>query len=459
MADYAGTDEQNEVALEDLQIDLIKAIDSKDVSAATALMREISAGDLPFIVAHLSETQRCSLIESLSATDAADVFEHLPLVQAVQLMEEMQPDAAASVVNELPSDHQADLLCGMDSADAEQILSRMLPVDAAAARKLVQYDEESAGGLMVTELLRFPELWTVQQVIEDLTINAEKYRDFEVQYAYVSDAFGKLTGVLPMRSLLLAARTQQLIELMIADPLCFKEDTPLDRMHDIFESYSFLGIPVIDQKDHLVGVVQRRDFDEAWLDKSQTQFLATQGIISEEIRSLPLRQRSGKRLSWLSINIVLNLIAASIISVYEPTLEKVIALAIFLPIISDMSGCSGNQSVAVSIRELMLGLAKPGDVWRVLIKEVQVGVINGCALGVMLGSIAWFWKGSAMLGFVVGFSLLINTIVAVCIGGVVPLILKATNRDPAVASGPLLTTITDMCGFFLVLSLATWLLI
>ena len=132
----------------------------------------------------------------------------------------------------------------------------------------------------------------------------------------------------------------------------------------------------------------------------------------------------------------------------------VIALAVFLPIISDMSGCSGNQAVAVSMRELSLGLVRPSEVVRVWLKEVSVGLINGATLGVLLGVVAWLWRGSSTLGVVVGAALALNTVVAVSIGGCVPLILKGLGVDPALASGPILTTVTDICGFFFALGLA-----
>ncbi|MEM8734443.1 MAG: magnesium transporter, partial [Planctomycetota bacterium] len=207
---------------------------------------------------------------------------------------------------------------------------------------------------------------------------------------------------------------------------------------------------------NLLGVLQRTDVDQAWIEQQDKSFLKRQGIVSgEEIRSLPLGVRSRGRLMWLSLNIVLNLLAAAIISHFEGTLATAIALTAFLPIISDMSGCSGNQAVAVSIRELMLGLVKPSDVFHVWRKEITVGLINGVCVGILLGCIAWIWKGSPVLGAVVGVALMLNTLVAVSIGGVVPLFLRSIGRDPAVASGPLLTTITDMCGFFLVLSLAS----
>jgi len=202
--------------------------------------------------------------------------------------------------------------------------------------------------------------------------------------------------------------------------------------------------------------VRRRAVLEAVADRAEADHLKAAGIIGgEELRSMPVLLRSRRRLAWLSINIVLNIMAASIIAIYEDTLTAVIALAVFLPIVSDMSGCSGNQAVAVSMRELTLGAAHPKDVMRVWRKEAMVGLINGLALGTLLGLAAWAWKGNPVLGLVIGGALAANTIIAVSIGGTVPLVLRQLNLDPAVASGPLLTTVTDMCGFFLLLSLAS----
>ena len=163
---------------------------------------------------------------------------------------------------------------------------------------------------------------------------------------------------------------------------------------------------------------------------------------------------TGRRLAWLGPNILLNLLAASIIASYEDTLQAVIALAVFLPMVSDMSGCSGNQAVAVSIRELTLGIIQPRDYIRVLFKEIWLGLNNGIVLGVVLGTLAAVWKDNIYLGLVVGGALMLNTILSVAIGGLVPLLLKKFKVDPALASGPILTTVTDMSGFFLVLSLA-----
>ena len=243
---------------------------------------------------------------------------------------------------------------------------------------------------------------------------------------------------------------------MIPEPLSVVDTMTLDELGELFEQKRFLGLPVVDSRGRLLGVVPRDSVDRETAEEQADMFLQSSGIVNgEEIRNMPLRERCIKRLAWLGPNIGLNLVAASVIAANEATLREVIALAVFLPIVSDMSGCSGNQAVAVSIRELSLGLIRPTDYWRIILKEGAVGVINGTVLGCLLGTIAALWKGNVMLGVVVASALMLNTIVSVLLGGLVPLFLKKRKIDPALASGPILTTCTDMCGFFLVLSIAS----
>jgi magnesium transporter len=246
---------------------------------------------------------------------------------------------------------------------------------------------------------------------------------------------------------------------MKREPITVEDLSPLVDLEEFFDKYPFLAAPVTDHEGRLLGVVTREDVHEAVGERADDMYLKSQGIVGgEELRSMPLMRRSSRRLSWLSINIVLNVIAASVIAYYEDTLASVIALAVFLPIISDMSGCSGNQAVAVTMRELTLGLVKPSDYFHVWIQEIKVGVINGLALGTLIAVLAFVWRGNPYLGVVAGGALAMNTTVAVSIGGLVPLLLKRLKMDPALASGPILTTVTDMCGFFFVLSLATFML-
>jgi magnesium transporter len=296
----------------------------------------------------------------------------------------------------------------------------------------------------------------VQQVVDDLRANAARYGRFNIQYIYVTDTEDRLLGVLKIRDLLLSDLQTALRSLVQADPVTVDHQAPLEELQDIFQRNRFLGLPVVDE-GRLVGVVRRSAVERAVAERTARQFRLVQGIIGgEEVRSMPVRVRSGRRLAFLSANIVLNVVAASVIVYFEETLAQLIALAAFLPIISDMSGCSGNQAVAVSMRELALGLVRPKEVVRVLVKELQVGLLNGIALGLLLGVVSWLWRGNPTLGIVVGAALALNTIVAVSIGGSVPLLLKGFGVDPALASGPILTTVTDICGFFFALGFAAF---
>lgn len=178
----------------------------------------------------------------------------------------------------------------------------------------------------------------------------------------------------------------------------------------------------------------------------------------EELRSMPTFERAWRRLLWLSLILVLMLIAASVIHFFEDTLHQVIALAMFLPVVAGMSGSSGNQAMALSLREMSLGTVNPWDLAYVLSKEIKVGLINGLALGVMLAVLGFLWKGSIILGLIVGTALAVNTLLTVCIGGLLPLISKRLGLDAAAISGPVLTTVADTSGFFMVLGIAWWVL-
>ncbi len=287
----------------------------------------------------------------------------------------------------------------------------------------------------------------------------EHYSDYEVQYAYIRGVDESLVGVLRLRDLVLARPTLPVRDIMLEDPVRIPVDAGLDELKRVFDSQPFFGVPAVDSNNRMVGVVRRAAVQEALGEKATENFLAVSGLIGEdELRTMPLLQRSRRRLAWLSINIVLNILAASVIAFYQDTLAAVIALAVFLPIISDMSGCSGNQAVAVSIRELSLGLLKPYEYLRVIMKEGAVGMINGIVLGILLGAVATLWQGNVYLGIVVGGALMLNTLIAVLLGGLIPLALKGLKQDPALASGPILTTVTDMMGFLMVLSFASMML-
>jgi len=434
-------------------------IQSNDMAQIEAIFASSQPVEIARMISSLARPVQIRLLEMLGPEESAHLISKISGLGTANLVTQLPTTQAVSIVKEMSRDQQAHFLRTIGDDDAETILDEIKPKKAEKVRKLMSYAENTAGALMITEYLSYGGEMLVKEVLDDLRAQGEAYSDYDIQYAYVVSNAGRLIGVLRLRDLLMAPRSKTISEIMIKEPMHVNVNMSLRDLKNFFRQYSFLGVPVVNDDGDLVGVVRSASVRDAANRQNNQLFLKFAGIVGgEEYRSMSLFKRSSRRLSWLSINILLNIVAASVIAVYQDTLEKAIVLAVFLPIISDMSGCSGNQAVAVSIRELTLGLVRPRELLRVLTKESAIGLINGIALGILLGGAAILWKGNPYLGLVVGVSLAANTLVAVSFGGLVPLILRGMRTDPALASGPLLTTITDMCGFFFVLSFASLLL-
>jgi magnesium transporter len=423
-----------------------------------AFLETLDANETIRAIFRLSHDEQRKLLLTISPQSAAELMEDVPDSHVAELLDELEPEEAASIVTEMDSDDQADLLAELDSEDVERILFHMDSEDAADARQLISYPADTAGGLMMTEFISYPDDITVKSVIQDLSSRPEDYALYNVQYLYVLGKAGDLRGVMRLRDLVFGDPDRPVKKVM-APPEAVSVEASMEALGEFFDDHEMSAVPAVDEHNKMVGVVRRRAVYDALAEKAEEDNLKARGIVGgEELRSMPILTRSGRRLSWLSVNVLLNILAASVIAYFQDTLSAVIALAVFLPIVSDMSGCSGNQAVAVSMRELTLGVVKPADAMRVLWREVPVGMLNGIALGALVALAGWIWKGNPWLGVVVGSALALNTVVAVGIGGTVPLVLKGFKVDPALASGPVLTTITDMCGFFLVLGIATLML-
>ena len=433
---------------------LVSMANRGDTDGLHDAIMTLGPADHAFALAHLGDDEEQKILSTLDASDAAAVLAHLNEAQAARIVAHLDADTAASIVHHMPNDVGADLIGDLPTQTAAEILEHLPPVEADAVRRLAAYDDNVAGGMMSDQWLSLSPDMTVGEAITAIG-NHPDLLAIEVRYAYVCED-ERLIGVLPLQDLMFVNRKRPINEIMISEPVSIADTTPLNNAAELFDRHAFLGIPVVDSEGRMIGVLNRDAVRYEELRAAKDDYLKSQGIVGgEELRTMPVRVRAGRRLSWLSLNIVLNLGAAAVIATFQDTLESVIALAVFLPIISDMSGCSGNQAVAVSMRELSLGVTRESEVWRVWMGELSVGLINGAALGALVGLIAYLYGGNVYLALVVGIALMINTVVAVSIGGLVPLLLKRLGFDPAVASGPLLTTVTDMCGFLLVLGFAT----
>lgn len=431
-------------------------LEASDADGLAALADALTPGDFSRAMGLLDPAERIRFLDLLAPVDAAALLDNLPDEHAADLLEEVHPGRAAAIVSELDSDDRADVLAEMELRDAQAILEALPDLEAEETRQLLSYPADTAGGVMVKEFIAYPTGTTVDDILDDLRDNAEEYASYSVQYFYVTDMAGALRGVLRLRDMVLAPRDRRVEKIMIANPAAVTADTPLGTLQTLFEVHSYVALPVVDNAGRLLGVVQEKDAAEAARKSANRMMLQLAGIFGgDELRSQPLGGRVSRRVSWLFLNLILNLIAASVIAIYQDTLAQAIMLAVFLPIISDMSGCSGQQAVGLSLRELALGVVRTRDLRYVIWKELQPGMINALIMGLLLGAIGGLWHQNLHLGLVLAGAMGANTLIAVVLGGGLPLMLKRVGMDPAIAAAPILTTITDMCGFFLVLQLAT----
>ena len=442
--------------------ELAGLVEAGAIEPMVAFLRDLPPEDTPYTISHLDEETRTQMFEMLAGAEpqfAADLMEHFDDLHAAEIVGELEPASAAAIFDEMDSDEQADVLSGLSDRDAELILGEMTPEEAIDTRRRMRYDDDTAGGLMITEYLAYSGSMPVEQVAEDLRENSEKYGEFEVRYVYATHLDGSLEGVVPMRELVMTPRGTPLGKLAIHDPDFVNVDTHVDELEDLFDRIDLSAVPVVDEAQQLVGVVQRAAVQEARGEAAEQDLAKFGGILrGEELRSMPVGSRVLRRLMYLLPIAGLLMISASVINLFIATVEEVPVLAMFLPVVSGICGSGGGQAVAVSMREISLGLIKPADLGRVLAKEAAVAAVGGLIMGVVLLLFIGVWKGDFWLGLVVGGSMPVVMVVAKGTGGCVPLVLRKAGLDPAMASVPVVTTVVDLVGFMVVLVVATLLL-
>lgn len=423
--------------------------------AVSNALRDHELADLAVALARMSDKDRVRVLQSLPPGEAARLLGQLPDHCVAEIVAHLPLETAAHILEQLPEDRQADILARLTTAKEEEILHALSPEDAKAVERLLTFAPDTAGGLMITEFLAYPEDWTVDDVVEDLRAHADEYARYDVQYVYVVDRRERLTGVLRLRDLLMAPRNTKIADIMVRNPVAVRTSASIRELLTLFKERPLLGLPVTDEEGRLLGVVRRVDVEQAAAEETGRTFLRLVGILSgEELRTDPLPKRLGGRTVWLITNLLLDLVAASVIALYQDVLAAVISLAVFLPIISDMGGNSGVQSVAVTVREMTMGLIRSRDYKYVLLREIPLGALAGVVLALFGAAVAYVWTGQPLIALVFATALLANTIWSVCVGSTLPLFVHRVGLDPALASGPILTTLTDMFGFFVALEMA-----
>ncbi len=395
-------------------------------------------------------------LRELPAELAVEVLEHMDPEDASALLARLRKGEAADFVEEMWPDKAVDVLEELPPSVREEVLSRVEPAEARVIRELIAYPHDTAGGLMSPDVVALPEDLTVEEAIERLRQMADEAET--LYYAYVVDEDRQLRGVLSMRDLILSPPKTPIREILRRDVVTVPVDADAEEVARIFDRYHFLALPVVDAEGRLLGIVTFDDVIDAIREEETEDMQRLVGVAPEDKALDPWHESLRRRLPWLLINLVTAFAAAAVVALFEGTIAKVTALAVLMPIIAGQGGNAGSQTVTVVVRGIALGEVRPGEGWRIVLKEGLLGAIHGLIIGAIVALIAYLWQGDPMLGAVVALAMIFNLIMAGVFGALIPLGLRFLGADPALASTIFLTTVTDICGFFFLLGLGTLLL-
>ena len=440
----------------EIVIDRIRAALAENRQAdAVNIFKELHPADQAGIFNLLDENEQGVLLPLLDIPTTADLLEELedddvleavgglPNEKLADLLDEMEPDEAADLLGDLPSEQASQLLAEMEDAD------EVLP--------LLGYPDNSAGGLMTTWFIALRQQTTVEQAINFLR---QVSPDTEVPYyLYVVDRAKRLTGVVGLRDLVISSPKQIMENIADLEVISVSTNSDQEEVARVMARYDLSEVPVIDDQHLLVGVITHDDIldvvtEEATEDIYRLANVSDAGLEPES----PVMEHLKGRLPWVYLNMLTALFASWVITNFEAVIAQVAVLAAFQSVVAGLGGNSASQNVAMIVRAMALGKTEPKRVWRVMARQVLVGVLQGVAVGVVVGLGVAIWQHNPYLGLILGMAMVGNMVVAGAIGTLVPLSLKAFGQDPAIASSVLVTAVTDSCGFFIFLSLATWLL-
>jgi magnesium transporter len=392
-----------------------------------------------------------NLIEN--AEKSAYVLAELDHATGAQLLEQLDKETITEVLQEMPSDDAADIIGNMPQELADEILNIMHDEDSDEIEHLLQYDEDSAGGIMSPEIFTLHEDVTVKESIEAL----QQAGDVEmVFYIYVVNDAGQLVGVLSLRQLLTVMPSKKLSEIMITDVLSVRTDVDQEEVARVVEKYNILAIPVVDEMNSLKGIITVDDIIDVLRQEATEDIYKMAGASDEELLyGYKAFQIARLRLPWLLVNLFGGVATGYLMWLFKVTLKEVIALISFIPVITGMGGNVGGQAATIMVRGFATGRIDFTMLRRVFWKEVRVGLIMGIVCGCTVGVVAWAWHGNPYLGVVVGLAMIVAMVVASSMGVIAPTAFKKLGIDPAIASTPFVQTANDITGILIYFATAT----
>jgi magnesium transporter len=429
------------------------AISSSDTAALQDLTGDLHEADVGALLEALEPEQRPRLVELLGLHfDFAALTEVDDSVRD-EILEELPPATVAEGVRDLESDDAVAILAGLEQEDRAEILDQLPPPERIALARSLEFPEESAGRRMQTDFIVVPSTWTVGRAIDHMRETAElPERFYEL---YVVDAEGRFCGAVPLDRLLRSKRPVPVVELMESERPRVRADQDQEEVARLFQRYNWVAAPVVDANDRLVGVITFDDVADVIEEEAEEDIKALGGVTHDEELSDSVWTIVRGRFNWLLINLGTAFIASVVIGLFEEQLQKMVALAVLAPIVASQGGNASTQTMTVAVRALATKDLSDSNARRVIAREALVGLLNGMAFAVITGVIAYVWFKVPGLGIVIGLAMICNLVAAALGGILIPLILNRLKIDPAVASSPFVTTITDVVGFFSFLGIAT----
>jgi magnesium transporter len=432
---------------------LKQALDQEETEAFRNEFLDMHPYDQARFFMEQEQDKRMQIYAYLSPEETAAIMENIEIEDSEPFFTEMDPRFASMVFADMAADDAVDILNEMDKDKVASFLTIMDPVAADEIKQLLHYEEKTAGSIMTTEFVALYKNQTARNAMHNLK---EVAPDKEtIYYLYVLDDDKHLAGVLSLRDLIIADENTKIGDIMSDKVVSVSVGKDQEEIARMIRDYDFLAVPVVDFQNHLLGIITVDDILDVMDEEASDDYSKLAAVSDVQRPDENPFSAAKKRLPWLIILLFLGMFTASLIGQFEATLEQVAILAIFIPLIAGMAGNTGTQSLAVAVRGLATGDFGSQGKMKLMLREAATGLITGTTCGIVITIVIYLWKGELFLGFLVGISIMATLTVATLSGSVIPIVMDRLKIDPAVASGPFITTINDIISILIYFGIAT----
>lgn len=426
----------------------------RDVPALKNILVDIHPADLADIMRDLDDEDSFVLFRMLDPETASDVIVELDEVSREHIIEELEADRITEIVDEMDSDDATDVVSELPEPLQEKVLSHIEPEDRHEVEQLIVHDEETAGGIMALEFISVYDDQTVDDAVQEIRTHAQDVED--VYNVYAVDRGGRLAGIVPIKRLLLSNPKRLIADIMNRDVISVTAEEDQEHVAQIVRKYDLVSVPVVDNYDRLVGRITVDDIVDVLQEEANEDLQRMAGIADEEVLQETSTFRISRvRMPWLLVGFAGQILAALVMSTFEATLEQIIVAAFYIPLIMAMGGNAGIQSSTIVVRSIALAEGGTTNPAGRIFRELRVATLNGLLISILMFLVIWILEGETLFGVFAGVALLFVIINAGAVGAIIPFMLNKLKIDPAIATGPFITTANDVLGLLIYLGLTT----